>query len=121
MLYLLVFAGGGTGSLLRFIISKSMAAKYPLFPWGTLLANTIGTFLIGLLSIWLIDRNLLASPLREMILVGFLGGLTTFSSFSYESHTLLHAGRYSELGLYLAGNLIGGYILLIGGRVLGRV
>ncbi|GIX43272.1 MAG: putative fluoride ion transporter CrcB [Leptospiraceae bacterium] len=121
MSYFLVFLGGGTGSLLRFIISRLSARYLPFFPLGTMLANTLGMFLIGLLSVLIIDKNLILSPYREMILVGFLGGLTTFSSFGYESFFLFSEGRYYELFLYLSGNIILGFILLIIGRILGNL
>lgn len=115
----LVFLGSGVGGVLRFVISRLFAKYYPFFPFGTLSANLLGMFLIGLFAVWFIDKNLLQSPYREMILVGFLGGLTTFSSFGHESFMLFNDGRYATLGIYFLGNLVIGFILLILGRFLG--
>lgn len=119
MSYILVFFAGGVGSLLRFLISRVSARYLPFFPLGTIIANTAGMFLMGFLSVLILDKNLVISPYREMILVGFLGGLTTFSSFGYESFFLLSEGRWLEFFLYLSSNLILGFILLLLGRYLG--
>lgn len=121
MSYLLVFLGGGVGSLLRYLISRLSAKWIPYFPVGTIIANTLGMFLIGLFTVIMIDKNMVTSPFREMYLVGFLGGLTTFSTFGYECFYLFNQGRWLELGLYLSGNFIVGFILLIIGRYLGNL
>jgi len=121
MAYVLVFVAGGIGSLLRFTISRISAYFMPFFPLGTIISNTLGMFLIGLFSVLFIDKNLVVSPYREMILVGFLGGLTTFSSFGYETFYLLNQARWLELSLYLSGNVIIGFSLLILGRTLGNL
>lgn len=115
-----VFVGGGLGSLLRYAISRVCLFYFPGFPAGTLIANLLGCFLIGLASVYFIDR-LAASPQREFILVGFLGGLTTFSSFGFESYALMAQKRWLDLALYLAGNLgLGLGLLILGRHVLSR-
>lgn len=117
----LVFLGGGLGSVLRFGLGKWTAGYYPGFPLGTLLANTLGAFLIGLLTLLLVDRNLLGSPYREMLLIGFLGGLTTFSSLCYESFVLFQTERWMMLLIYLIGNILVGFLLFLLGRLLGQI
>jgi CrcB protein len=119
--FLLVFLGSGIGGLIRFSISKFLGKFYPFFPLGTLTANLMGMFLIGLFSVWFIDKNLLTSPYREMILIGFLGGLTTFSSFGYESYLLFKAGNWELLLIYFLGNLFLGFSLFFVGRYLGDI
>lgn len=111
-----VFVGGGLGSLLRYAISRVCLLYYPGFPAGTLIANLLGCFCIGLASVYFIDRAAAGSPQREFILVGFLGGLTTFSSFGFESYALMVQKRWLDLSLYLAGNLGLGLALLLFGR-----
>lgn len=121
MSYLLVFIGGGIGSLLRFAIGRIAIKFFPFFPLGTIISNLSGMFFIGILSIWIIDRNLIVSPYREMILVGFLGGLTTFSTFGYESYVLFSQSRWLEFAFYFLGNLMVGFILFFIGRILGNL
>lgn len=115
-----VALGGGAGSILRYTISRLLSAQYPGFPIGTLVVNLAGSFLIGLFAVLLLEKNLLSSPWREMILVGFLGGLTTFSTFALDSVVLFEQGRYKDFALYAAGNFFMGVFLLLFGRFLGR-
>jgi CrcB protein len=86
---------------------------------GTLVVNLLGMFFVGLFSVWFVEKNLVQTPYREMVLVGFLGGLTTFSTFGNESYSLLHQNKYPELFFYLGGNLLLGFALLLFGRNLG--
>jgi fluoride exporter len=119
--YGLVFLGSGFGGLCRFVLSKFLSTLLPAFPLGTLLVNLVGMFFIGLFTVWFVDKNVIQTPYREMILMGFLGGLTTFSSFGNESFGLYQESKFIELFLYLSGNLILGMILLILGRKLGSI
>lgn len=116
-----MFIGSGLGGLLRFSISRFLANYYPFFPLGTLIVNLLGMFLIGLFTVWFIDKNLLNSPYREMVLVGILGGLTTFSSFGYEAFLLLRDARWYAFFLYLGGNILVGFLLLTLGRYFGEL
>ncbi len=120
LLYLLVFFGSGIGGVFRFFISNLIFPFFPSFPMGTLIANLLGMFLVGLFSVWFVEKNLVQSPIREMIMIGFLGGLTTFSTFGNESFSLLQQNKYSELFFYLSGNLFLGFCLLMIGRNLGN-
>lgn len=84
---LLVGAGGGLGSILRYamgILSEKWVHPHT-FPLGTLLVNIVGCFLIGLAGGWADHRGLLNSEARLFLVVGCLGGFTTFSSFGYET------------------------------------
>ncbi len=121
ILYGLVFLGSGFGGLCRFVLSKLLSSLLPAFPLGTLLVNLIGMFFIGFFTVWFVDKNVVQTPYREMVLIGFLGGLTTFSSFGNESFGLYQESKFIELFLYLSGNLVLGFILLILGRKLGSI
>jgi fluoride exporter len=92
--YLLVFLGGGIGCVMRYLISNS---AYTLigqdFPYGTLVVNVSGSFLMGLLFILILERFTSFVPqLRSFLLIGFLGGYTTFSAFSIETFNLIMQG-----------------------------
>ena len=94
MLQILAIAGGGAlGALGRFFVSNGV---YRLlgrdFPWGTLAVNTLGSFVMGLLFVLLLDRLATAPELRSALLVGFLGAFTTFSTFSMETLVLVDEG-----------------------------
>jgi len=93
--YLLIFLGGGIGCLMRYWISHgSYTIIGQNFPYGTLVVNVTGSFLMGLLSIIILERFSISAPqLRAFLLIGFLGGYTTFSSFSIETLTLFEQGE----------------------------
>ena len=102
-----IFIGGGVGSVLRFWISQWVQAKAgPHFPWGVLTVNVVGSFLIGLLGYLLVNQLHLSSALRIGILIGVLGGFTTFSSFSMETISLFNLGLYFQAGLNVLANVI---------------
>ncbi len=109
MLWLLVGVGGAIGSLLRFFLqTRLQAAHGGTFPVGTLAVNVIGSAFIGLLAGWLESLHTggahpLHAQLRSFLMVGILGGFTTFSSFGLEAVTLVRLG---EAGLAIT------YILL---------
>ena len=90
---LLVAAGGAAGAVLRFVIAGSMAAAFGRdFPYGTLLVNVTGSLLIGFLFVALSARAEDSEVWRSLLVVGFLGALTTFSTFSIETVQLIENG-----------------------------
>lgn len=98
MNYLLIFLGGGLGCLMRFWVSYGAHLLMGNnFPYGTLIVNVTGSFLMGLiLTIILKHFSYLELGLRAFLLAGFLGGYTTFSSFSIESVHLIERGEISK-------------------------
>jgi len=104
---LVIAAGGAFGAVSRFFASH---AVYHLlgrnFPYGTLFVNVAGSFLMGLLFILFIERFSSASEWRSMILIGFLGSFTTFSTFSMETLTLLQQADYLKAGLNILSSVV---------------
>lgn len=92
---LLIAVGGGVGSLLRYLVA-GWAQKLAggTFPFGTLLVNISGCLLIGFLTAALTGRSLMSEEYRIGILVGVLGGYTTFSTFGHETFALLNDGQF---------------------------
>jgi CrcB protein len=109
-------AGAG-GTLLRYWLSESLAKRFgETFPTGTLVVNLIGCFMAGLLFNLMFSRYLMGPTARTVVLVGLLGGFTTFSAFGLQTFTLLREG---ELGLALFNIAISKYRRAVNG--LGRL
>jgi len=91
-----VAAGGAVGAVLRWLTASSVQkVAGGAFPWGTFFVNALGSFLLGFLFIWLIERSSGSELWRLAVTVGFLGAFTTFSTYSLESVRLLQEGAYS--------------------------
>ena len=101
MSYVWIGLGGALGSMLRFWLSGAVARQFgETFPWGTILVNVTGSFVIGLFAT-LTDpegRWLVSPTFRQFIMVGMCGGYTTFSSFSLQTLSLAREGQYLEAG-----------------------
>lgn len=117
----LIAFGGGVGSVCRYY-GQLLVARYFAhpFPLGTLLVNVLGCLLIGLFYA-AAERGTIASPeLRLLLTTGFCGGFTTFSTFSYETLTLLENGQYGLVALYVAGSVLLGLLATFAGVALMR-
>ena len=106
---LLIFVGAGLGALLRWFLGERLNHLLPSLPLGTLAANLLVGILIGIALGWFSRHPGLAPELRLMVVTGFLGGLTTFSTFSAEVTTLLLRGEYlwglGAAAIHLFGSL----------------
>jgi CrcB protein len=115
---LLIFLGGGAGSAFRFLISKFFYINKGGFPWATLVANFIGCLLIGFLVGWALKNDSLRSEVYLFSVIGFCGGLTTFSTFSMENMIFLRSGDYSSFISYTLLSFIGGLVFVFAGHSL---
>jgi CrcB protein len=108
-----VLAGGGIGSLTRYLLGRAISQRFPniqFFSLGTFAINVTGSLLIGLLMTLLVERwKVSYSLLHPLLVVGFLGGYTTFSSFEYDGYLSVRGGHYMLAGLYMAGSVVAGF------------
>ncbi|MCX7821630.1 MAG: fluoride efflux transporter CrcB [Brevinematales bacterium] len=121
MKYFLIFLGSGIGGVLRFSLSRFVYNfSGETFPFGTLVVNLIGCFVIGFLSGW-IENRFLPSEWRMFVFVGILGGFTTFSSFGLETFNLLR-NEETKYAIYnLIFTNIGGILFVIIGFLLSKI
>jgi len=121
-LLLLVFVGGGIGSVCRYAMATSLQRTFPgPFPVGTFSVNLLGCFVIGLVGALGLERAAISPEARLFIMVGILGGFTTFSSFAWESLGLLTVRDLLRASLYVGGSVFLGLLGAFLGRAIGRI
>ena len=115
-IFFLVGFGGFIGSICRYY-SQQLVAKFFLstFPYGTLVVNIVGCFLVGLVLGFADKGNVLSPEWRMFLATGFCGGFTTFSTFSYESTQLINNGEYFYLALYISASVLIGVLATFAG------
>ena len=119
--YLLVLIGGGTGAMARYAAGSAIMIRFGgKFPLGTLVINVTGSFLIGFLMTMLTERFKLDPNWRLLLVVGFLGGYTTFSSFEWETYSALRDGARWTGALNVVSSVTLGYAAVWLGAILAR-
>lgn len=116
----LVFLGGGAGSMLRYLISKNLNSAIPNFYLGTFLVNVLGCLLIGLIVGLSAKNNLLTQNQAILLTTGFCGGFTTFSSFALEQYSFLKTGDILNFTLYTAASISLGIMAIVLGLWLSK-
>ncbi len=120
--YIIVFAGGGTGAAVRFALGTLIGQRWGRsFPLGTFVINVSGSFLIGLLMTLMAERFTENPAWRLLLVVGFLGGYTTFSSFEYETGKLVMDGELVYAALNMVLSVAVGFVALKLGDVIAKL
>jgi fluoride exporter len=119
--YLMVGVGGCFGSILRFWVGSYIGSRMGTrFPYGTLVINISGSFLVGLVFAVLTAKTSWSPNWRYLIPIGFIGGFTTFSSFEYETLRTIQDGQFGLGLLYVALSVGVGFVAVWGGLMTGR-
>ena len=115
---LLIALAGLVGTLFRYWVSGFVGRRYgESFPWGTMAVNLVGCFLAGVVFYFAEERSLLSPTARTVIMIGLLGGFTTFSSYGLQTFTLLRDGEFGLATLNVAVSNVLGLLLVWAGYV----
>lgn len=115
---LLVFIGGGVGSVARFLLGKFLNNSSDGIPYGTFLANILGSLLIGFILGYALKNDSLTHNHTLLLATGFCGGFTTFSTFAYENHVFLKSGDFMNFALYTIASFTVGFLAVFLGMYL---
>lgn len=118
---LLIFIGGGGGSVIRYLVQMFMHYRITayIFPWATFTVNIVGCFLIGLVYGMSAKMNI-STETRLLLTTGFCGGFTTFSTFGYDNLELIRQGEWSLFLLYVVLSIILGVSACFAGAYLSK-
>ena len=120
--FLLIGLGGGIGSIVRYLCQKWFNDYYPHpFPWGTFTVNLVGCFLIGLLYAASEKASVLSPQTRLLLITGFCGGFTTFSTFAFENMNLLRSGDVLYFSIYIVASVALGIAAVFAGVAIMKI
>jgi len=102
---LLVFIGGGIGSVLRYLVGKFLKMTASGFPWSTFSVNVLGSLIIGILMGITLKNSALSDNQSLFLITGLCGGFTTFSAFAYENQVFLKEGDFINFFVYTLGSI----------------
>ena len=116
-----VAIGAALGGVARYYLASAIQQRVgPTFPWGTLVINVSGGLLLGVLMRYALATPSVSAELRALLTTGFCGGYTTFSTYSYETATLLEDGQYGRAGTYALASVVLALVATFAGFVLAR-
>ncbi len=118
---ILLALAGAFGTLARYWLSGFVQRSSLYFPWGTLAVNGSGCFLFGLVWTLAEERMLISGETRIILLVGFMGAFTTFSTYMFETRQMLATSEWMLGAANFAAENFAGFVLLILGAALGRL
>jgi fluoride exporter len=120
--FVVISIGAIVGANLRYVLSR-YAAKVlgPVFPYGTLVINVAGSFIVGWFMIWTSERVLVDPRWRLLVVIGFCGGFTTFSSYAFESMAYFEQGQWLLMATNIAANNLLCLVAALAGMALARV
>lgn len=118
---LMVFLGGGLGSILRYLVYRMTTHLNFKFPFATLTVNILGSLLLGFILGYTFRNLQLSGNTILFLTTGFCGGFTTFSTFAYENQALLKSGDYLNFAIYSFGSLLLGILAVILGLHLSKL
>jgi len=112
---LLVFIGGGLGSVLRFLVGKWLNNPESGIPLGTFAANILGSLFIGIILGYAAKNDAISQNHTLLLATGFCGGFTTFSTFAYENHVFLKSGDFTTFASYTIASFVVGFLAVFAG------
>ena len=116
-----VAIGAALGGVARYYLASAIQHRVgPTFPWGTLVINVSGSLLLGVLMRYALATPSVSAELRAFLTTGFCGGYTTFSTYSYETATLLEDGQYTRAGSYAFASVVLALVATFAGFILAR-
>jgi fluoride exporter len=114
--FLAISVAAIVGANLRYLLSRLAARELgPVFPYGTLFINMVGSFIVGFFVIWTSERVLVDPRWRLLIVIGFCGSFTTFSSYAFETVSYFEQGQWA----LMLGNILSNNVLCLGGALAG--
>jgi fluoride exporter len=117
----LIGLGGFAGAISRYLVDGFVSDRTGGgFPWGTLVVNATGSFVLGLLFAMTTERAIFPADLRGPLMIGFIGAYTTFSTYMLESWGLLESGSYGPAIANLGGSMVVGLAAVAVGLLIGR-
>ena len=118
---ILIGIGGFAGAISRYLVDGFVTDRTAgAFPWGTLVVNATGSFVLGLLFAATTERAIFPSEIRGPVMIGFIGAYTTFSTYMLESWGLVESGSYGAAIANLGGSVVVGLVAVAAGLAIGR-